>query len=264
MGGRTLLRRAVVSSVAGGTVLGLLTLALPSAPAPAASTSVPAVSGNWAGYVAAPASGSGVSAVSGSWIVPPAGSLPPGLSSDWVGIGGMNSTDLIQTGTLEASQPLDSLLGFPTYSAWYELLPGPQVTFGGPVSPGDHMTASVVSNGGNSWTISLADGGRWSATKTVSYQSSGSSAEWVHESTSVEFDVAGVGLPPVPIPMGGSGTVTFDHGGAVIGGVQRTIASSGAMQVIALPVESAVSGLDGDNDGFNVCTYTVICSPPAS
>ena len=264
MGGRTLLRRAVVSSVAGGTVLGLLTLALPSAPAPAASTSVPAVSGNWAGYVAAPSSGSGVTAVSGSWTVPPAGTLPPGLSSDWVGIGGFNSTDLIQTGTQQTSPPLDQLLGSPTYSAWYELLPGPQITFGGPVGPGDHMTASIVSNGANSWTINLADAGRWSASKTVSYQSSESSAEWIHESTSLEFSVGGVGLPPVPIPMGGSGTVTFDHGGAVIGGSTRTIASSGAIQVIALPVESAVSGLDSDNDGFNVCTYAVLCSPPSS
>ena len=233
-----------------------MTLFLAASPTPsnAASTSVPNISGNWAGYVASP--GSGVTSVSGSWTVPNAGSLPPGASSTWVGIGGFGTSDLIQTGTQQISSPLDQFIAGGAYSAWIEMLPAAPVTVGGPVSPGDSMTASVVSNGGNSWTMNIADAtANWSYSTTVTYQSSQSSAEWIHEAPT---------LIAVPIPVGNSGTVTFDNGSTVINGVSQSIAGAGSGSVVALPVETAVSALDADGNGFNVCTYAVSCSPSGS
>lgn len=237
-----------------GTLAAGLLLAASPAPSDAASTSVPNISGNWAGYVAAP--GSGVTSVSGSWTVPNAGTLPPGASATWVGIGGFGTSDLIQTGTQQISAPLNQLISGGAYSAWYELLPASPVTVGGPVSPGDRMTASVVSDGGTTWTVSIADAtANWSFSKTLSYQSSESSAEWIHEAPT---------LIAVPIPVGNSGRVTLDNGGAVINGASQSIAGAGATSVVALPVETAVSSLDSDGNGFDVCTYALSCSPSAS
>lgn len=256
-GGR-LLRGVAVSVSAGGVLLGLLA-AGPGA-APAASVSVPNVTGNWAGYVTDP--GTGVTNVAGSWTVPNAGTLPPGSSSTWVGIGGYSSSDLIQTGTLEQSSPYSQLISGGAYSAWYELLPAFPVTIPDPVHPGDHMQASIVSGGGTSWTINLADTtAGWSFTKAVTYASSESSAEWIHESPTLEVSPVPVG---VIVPMGNAGTVHFDLGSAVIGGATKSLAGAGAFPVVALPVESATSALDSDGDGFNVCTYALTCPAPAS
>ena len=243
------------SSIAGGGLTALL-LVRQAAPPTNAAVSTPNISGNWAGYVAAPASASGVTSVSGSWTVPNAGSLPPGLSATWVGIGGFGSQDLIQTGTQQISSPFDQVISGGAYSAWYELLPAAPVTIGGTVTPGDHMTASVVNAGGNNWNITISDTtAGWTAQKSVTYASSESSAEWIHEAPSVGG---------VPIPVGNSGTVNLDLGSAVINGVTENLAQSGAIPVVALPVETAVSSLDPDGDGFNVCTYALTCAAPAS
>ena len=146
--------------------------------APIASASLPRVaglplknngiSGNWAGYVASP--GSGVTSVSGHWTVPTAGTLPPGsLLSTWVGIGGYNTSDLIQAGTQQISAPLSSVIAGGAYGAWYELLPAGPVFFTGcspdpacTVAPGDVMSVTI-SGGGSNWTIFVSDAGRWTA-----------------------------------------------------------------------------------------------------
>ena len=232
-----------------------------AAPAGAASTSVPNISGNWAGYVA---TGSNITEVQGSWTVPSAGTLPPGVSSTWVGIGGFSTTDLIQAGTQQASSPYSQVFAGGAYSAWYEMLPANPVYLSGctgdsacTVTPGDHMAVSITNGGGNSWTIDVADSGKWTYSLKVTYASSESSAEWIHEAPSAAGEV--------PIPVGGSGTVTFDgSNSAVINGATESIGASGATSTVALPVETTVSALDSDGDGFNVCTYSLSCSPPAS
>ena len=228
----------------------------------AASASSAQISGNWAGYAA---SGTNITSVTGTWKVPNAGSLPPGVSSTWVGIGGFTTSDLIQAGTQQISAPLDQVFAGGAYGAWYEMLPANPVFITGctgdphcTVNPGDAMSVTVASQGGNSWKISMADGSRWSWSGTFNYASSESSAEWIHEAPSL----AGA----VPVPVGNSGTVTFDgpSNSAVIGSTTESIAKSGAVAVEALPVETTTSALDGDGDGFNVCTYSLSCSPPAS
>ena len=243
--------------------LGAGGLALAAAPtaATAASVSVPNISGNWSGYVA---SGSNITSVSGEWTVPNAGTVPPGVSSTWVGIGGFGTSDLIQAGTQQSSSPYSSVFVGGAYGAWIEMLPAAPVFFTGctgdptcAVSPGDVMQVVITNTGGNSWTVSLADNGKWTYSTTETYASSESSAEWIHEAPSA----AGA----VPIPVGGSGTVTFDGANsAVINGTTDNIATSGAISTVALPVETTPSALDSDGDGFNVCTYAVSCSPPTS
>jgi hypothetical protein len=259
----------------GSLVLASLVLGTGGAglPAVAQSVSVPNVSGNWAGYVAP---GTGVTTVTGQWTVPSVGLLP-GAAATWVGIGGFGTKDLIQTGTQEISTLLDPVAGGFEYAAWYELLPNsPVYVFG--VSPGDHMQATVSDQGGscsdspdagtvgtttNNWSITITDttSGQ-SFSHTLCYSSSFSSAEWIHEAPSVV----------VPIPVGGPVTVTFDGNDtatgnfSAAGGVNGTgdIASTKAIPVVALPVETAVSNLDVDGDGFDVCTYALTCSTPAS
>lgn len=46
--------------------------------------------------------------------------MPPGFAATWTGIGGYNTSDLIQAGTAEQSAPSNPLLG-DQYYAWYEL-----------------------------------------------------------------------------------------------------------------------------------------------
>ncbi|MHB1446439.1 MAG: hypothetical protein ACYCZV_12390 [Acidimicrobiales bacterium] len=237
-----------------------------AAPATAATAGVPNISGNWSGYVA---TGSNITSVNGSWTVPDSGTVPPGVSATWVGIGGYSTSDLIQAGTQQASAPYSSVFTGGAYAAWYELLPASPVYFTGcagdsscAVSPGDHMNVTIATGGGDSWTIEVADAGpantgKWTYTTTVSYASSESSAEWIHEAPSA----AGA----VPIPVGNSGTVTFDGADtAIINGATETIAGSNAVATVALPVETTVSALDSDGDGFNVCTYSLSCSASAS
>ncbi|HZU73466.1 MAG TPA: hypothetical protein VE990_11920 [Acidimicrobiales bacterium] len=247
--------------VAGSLAAGCAGLLCAPTAASAASVSVPSVSGNWAGYVA---TGSNITSVQGEWTVPNGGSLPPGLSSTWTGIGGFNTTDLIQAGTQQASSPYDQVFAGGTYAAWYELLPANPVYLTGcsgnaacTVSPGDTMEVTISNVSGDQWSIDVADLGHWTYSTTVTYASSKSSAEWIHEAPSA----AGA----VPVPVGNSGTVTFDGANsAVINGVSHDIAGSGATATVALPVETTTSALDSDGEGFNVCTYSLSCSPSAS
>ena len=58
---------------------------------------------NWSGYAVTP--GGGVTAVNSTFTVPSAGLVPPGFAATWTGIGGYNTSDLIQAGTAEQSAP---------------------------------------------------------------------------------------------------------------------------------------------------------------
>jgi hypothetical protein len=257
------IRTMLGSAVGSAALLGSLLMAL--APANASTSSLTtrnaSITINWAGY-AVPTPG--VTSVTGSWTVPPAGTLPPGVSATWTGIGGYSTSDLIQAGTFQQSPPFDSIITGGAYSAWYELLPANPVYITGctgdaacTVNPGDAMTVTISSVGGGNWRISIADGTKWSYSKTVAYSSSESSAEWIHEAPSL----AGA----VPIPVGGSGAVNFDGNNRFTAStVSGTIGQGPNVALEALPVETTTSSLDGDGDGFNVCTYALTCSPSAS
>jgi hypothetical protein len=218
---------------------------------------------NWSGYAVTP-SGDGVTAVSSTFTVPTAGLVPPGFAATWTGIGGYNTSDLIQAGTSEQSIPSNSLLG-PQYYAWYELLPAGETQLTGcsgdpncTVNPGDNVSVTINQVSGTTWSISMTDSGHWSWSKDVTYSSSGSSGEWILEAPTLE--VAQTLLAPVgTVPFGPTSTYTA-------GGVTHTIAEGDPTQIFLSPGgginEATPSSLAPDGQSFNDCAYAQSCTAP--
>jgi hypothetical protein len=188
------IRLAVVAFVA---LAGALALAAPSGTAVAAAThGTPAhapfqptppggtplllpqgtiSSTNWSGYAT---TGTTYSSVSANWVVPAvtcAGG--PGYSASWVGLDGYTSKTVEQTGSES-----DCTLSSATYYAWYEMYPAGSVNIAEPVSPGDHMSASVTATG-DSFALTIKDVTKdWTHTITkTSASAKRSSAEVIEE-----------------------------------------------------------------------------------
>lgn len=203
-------------------------------------------SSNWSGYVA---TGSSYTSVSGSWTVPsPSPTSRRTYSADaaWIGIGGVSSSDLIQTGTTDLVSPNGTI----SVVAFYELLPSDaRYITSLNVSPGDVMTASIQETSNGVWNISLTDTTTGQAyTNTVNYNSSHSTAEWIQEAPSLSS--GGI------FPLDDFGTINFTGASATAAGKNTSIASlatatmtmtNSSGYVIASP--SALSGT-----GFSV-TY---------
>lgn len=216
---------------------------------------------NWAGYVDVPHGGK-VTNVAGDFVVPRIRSdLPPGVSSTWVGIGGSSTSDLIQAGVGENSPPTP--LTGAAYYAWYELLPDSATPLAGcsprpdcPVQAGDRMHVAIDRVRTNVWRISVVDAHRWSWRKTVSYASSGSSAEWIAEASSIV----------VPLTYGDLSTTTFSHGTFVAAGRRHAIRTRDAeldtMSLLGVAREATPSALNRAGDGFNVCAWAQQCAAP--
>ena len=235
---------------------------------PKSGTTLPAHGGtayslNWSGYATTP--GSGVTAVTSTYVVPSAGLTPPGLAASWTGIGGYNSSDLIQAGTGEQSIPSNPILG-PQYYAWYEILPAAETPISGctgdancTVTPGDTMTVNIHNAGGNNWPISITDAGKWSWSQTITYASSESSAEWILEAPTlgVQTILANTGTSH----FGPTSTYT-------VGGATKTIAQGNPTQIDLSPSpvggvnEATPSALAADGQSFNDCAYTTTCPAP--
>lgn len=221
---------------------------------------------NWSGYYVVP-HGRPVTRVTGQFVVPAVQSLlPAGFASTWVGIGGVDSADLIQAGVFEqtAGNPLTG----PQYSAWYELLPASSTPLSGcrgdaacTVRPGDRFRITIVRVATNRWRISLMDSRRWSWTRTVGYTSSESSAEWITEAPT---------LLVAQTTIANLGRVTFDGRNTftTAGSRARTIRQGHPVTVVLSPgggiAEATPSTLDRDGDGFAVCTYATSCARPSS
>src|SRR6202522_2795298 len=111
---------------------------------------------NWSGYAVTPTS-DGITAVSSTFVVPSAGLVPPGFAATWTGIGGYNTSDLIQAGASEDSLPSNDVFG-PQYNAWYEILPASETPISGctgdancTVTPGDVISVTISNAGGDNW-----------------------------------------------------------------------------------------------------------------
>jgi len=216
---------------------------------------------NWSGYAVTP-TGGGITAVSSTFTVPSAGLVPPGFAATWTGIGGYNTSDLIQAGASEQSAPSNPLLG-DQYYAWYELLPASETQITGctpdancTVTPGDNMTVSISQVSGNTWSISITDAGKWSWSKDVSYASSESSGEWILEAPTLVAQtlLANVGT----VRFGPTSTYT-------VGGVTHTIAEGDPTQIFLSPGvvnEATPSALASDGQSFNDCAYAQTCAAP--
>lgn len=221
-----------------------------------------ATSLNWAGYAVTP--GSGITAVSGTLTVPAAGELPPGFAASWAGIGGFNTSDLIQAGVSENDAVGGALLGG-QYNAWYEILPAAETQISGctgndpscAVNPGDKVSVNISNAGGNTWKIALSDAGHWSWSTSLNYASSGSSAEWIQEAPSLD------GLQTLPAEVG---TVSFGPTSTfTVGGAKKTIAQGNPTLIneglVAVNL-ATTSPLAADGQSFDVCVYAQSCATP--
>ena len=211
------------------------------APLPSTDTGTPAAaiststSSNWSGYAAG---GGGYTSVTGTWTVPTVSLAASGADATWVGIGGVDTRDLIQAGTQASVGG-----GEVAYDAWIEMLPAPSKTISLSVSPGDSVTVSITQKSAIDWTIALRNnttGGRFST--TVQYRSSNASAEWIQEAPSV-----GRGT----VPLDDFGTLKFSGASAVKDGKTEDLRGlganaitmiNGARQALARP---SVIGDDG-------------------
>ena len=128
-------------------------------------------------------SGTTFTGVSGTWNVPSiVASQPAQYAAQWVGIDGVLSSDLIQTGTGETTSG-----GTTSYDAWIELLPANEVEISTPVAPGDVMAAMVTESSPGSWTIYIEDQTQgWHYTNTFAYSVAAQTAEWIEEAPTVD------------------------------------------------------------------------------
>jgi len=214
-------------------------------PTPSSAPTFAYSSSNWSGYLASAGQFTGVS---GSWRVPNVAGNGVSTSADatWIGIGGVTSSDLIQTGTddtVTASGQVSTI-------AFYELLPAsetpiPSMT----VSPGDAMSADIANLGGTAWRISLADVTRGETFSiNVTYNSTLSTAEWIEEDPS--FARGGL------VPFDNFGLANFTGATATENGAVTTLTGAGAQAIImenshgqAIATPSVISS---NGEGFSV------------
>ena len=149
---------------------------------------------NWSGYAV---TGGRYTSVSSSWVQPAASCSGTAYSSFWVGLDGDTSNTVEQTGT-----DADCSGSTPVYYAWYEMYPKFPVNYSNTVKPGDHMSASVTTNGSGSFTLTISDSTQgWSNTKTARLKSAKlASAEVIAEAPSSSGGV---------LPLANFGTVGF-------------------------------------------------------
>jgi hypothetical protein len=200
---------------------------------------------NWSGYFT---SNCTFTVVSGKWIVPtPTTTSTTDTTADaaWIGIGGINTNDLIQVGT-EETVATDGTINA---AVFYELLPDspvyPQTVT---VSPGDQINASLDETTPGIWTINISDttSGE-SYAKIVSYTSSHQSAEWIEEDPSYSNGTL--------VPFDDFGTINFTNASATGNGTVITLSQANEITLFdsqhrALATPSAIGG--SNNDSFNI------------
>ncbi len=212
---------------------------------------------NWSGYVDTAAK-QNITGVLSTFTVPGVSSPPKGFASTWDGIGGYNSSHLIQAGVSETAEPKGS------YHAWYEMLPAASKPIHNctgdsacTVSPGDRVTVQIDRVGSNQWKFTIKDGSVWSWTKTVSYSASQNSAEWILESPTVNGSQST--LPHVNTAYFGPRS-TF-----VKGGKSQSISQGNPVKVLMVTKkgkrEATPSALTG-GEQFNDCSWVSTCAAP--
>ena len=202
---------------------------------------------NWAGYVASSGSYNGIGA---NWIVPTVSGTSTAADATWIGIGGVNSQDLIQAGTQAMSEN-----GSINYIAWYELLPADMVQVPLAISPGNSVTVSLLENSGNLWTINFRNNTtNQNYTTTVNYASSNSSAEWIEEMPTL---AGGSSF----IPLDNFGSVQFTGGYVMQNNNTLNILQSGAQPLTMMTSNgqslAITSSLDSSGADFSVSRTNV-------
>ena len=199
---------------------------------------------NWAGYVAqAPGT---YTSVTGTWTVPSVPASAAGTAdATWVGIGGVQTHDLIQAGT----QALINNDGTVAYTAWVETLPGYSQTVSLAVTSGDSITAMLTQVSQGMWDVTIKNNtSGQSYTATLNYDSSLSSAEWVEEMVSNQNGAF--------IPLDSFGTVPFTNASATVNGSVENLAQLNAQPLPMVTdrgaVLASVSSIGADSASFSV------------
>lgn len=168
---------------------------------------------------------------------------------------GASDATLIQTGTEQDV----AAGGAPSYSAWWEVIPGPSVSIAMKIRPGDRMHASIVEilPASELWKITLQDLTTGASRSIrVSYTSTQDSAEWIEETPLILGAKAGfASLPRLSSPE--FDRATINGGPAHLRAAQAIDLINSSGKVIAVP-----SAPDGDHDGFNACTWARVCAAP--
>jgi hypothetical protein len=152
------------------------------------------LSGNWSGLFEG-GSSTTFTGVQADWTVPAVPfTTTDEASGTWIGLDGVESSSLIQTGTAQNSGPDN---GGTQYYAWVELLPGApgeiDIAPGSPaaVLPGDEMSGSISETSLDVWTIVLDDITEdWSFSQEYSYSTPGLTADWIEEAPDVSGSIA--------------------------------------------------------------------------
>ncbi|MCY0870519.1 MAG: G1 family endopeptidase, partial [Firmicutes bacterium] len=164
-----------------------------------------AASSNWAGYEVTPTKpGNLYTSITGSWTVPKVTGSPGDTAAQWIGLGGVKSHDLLQTGTIEqlTSTGQQDML-------FWEKLPKAETPMVA-VPTGSKVTASIQQGIGDLWVIKLTvtppSGAPFTKTVTVPVSPAyahaiGQTGEWISEDPSTEHHEL--------LPLGNSGTVTY-------------------------------------------------------
>ncbi len=204
-----------------------------------ATTGVTAL--NWAGYDAT----GGFTSVAATWVEPAVQPGDAGLqaASFWVGLDGDGSATAEQIGTAALSRD-----GQVTCYAWYEMYPQPEARIATlAVVAGDTLSASVVTDGHGSYTLTLTDettGATFSTTQSGAAVTP-SSAEIVAEAPT---DASLSRL----IPLAGFDAVAFS--GCAVDG--RPLSATPHRRITMVARDGAVvagaSQLGADGAGFTV------------
>ncbi len=184
-------------------------------------------SANWSGYVVTPTSNSGYTSISGSWTIPNISTNQRnGLGAQWIGLGGVSSSDLLQMGTIEQIEN-----GQPMAEIFWEQLPAvAQNVISVPIGSTINVNISEASNSiwNLTFTINSSDKQVQSQTISTTLDSSydqgiGTSAEWISEDPS-----NGNGQL---VPLANMGTVTYQ---AAMVNNQKLNASGNNVQSVAM------------------------------
>jgi hypothetical protein len=225
-------------------------------------------SSNWFGYNQGTLERGGTQfhSIAGDWRVPRATQHVKGraeASSTWVGIGGgcvdarcnVGDSTLIQTGTEQDV----SRSGKASYSAWWEVIPGPAINITKlRIRPGDHMHANISETFKNSnvWRITLRNVTRNKLfRKTVPYSSTHATAEWIQETPVIIGTNAGFAdLPNLSRTLFNRARVNGRSAG--LKHSERMLLTSGN-KVVGTP-----SAPDRQHDGFALCSWAKTCPAP--
>ncbi|MDQ1401920.1 MAG: hypothetical protein QOG03_236 [Actinomycetota bacterium] len=223
-------------------------------------------SSNWGGYMQGTIEKGGkiFTQIAGDWVVPTASQHTRGAdeySSVWIGIGGgcldanclTQDQTLIQTGT-EQDVAAD---GTPSYSAWWEIIPGPSLEITNmPVNPGDAFHADireVGTTGSNVWTITLTSVTRnVTFTQTVPYASGHGSAEWITETPLILGTNAGFASMP------NLGTVSFTN--AQTNSASAALIASEKIELVSGSTKVVEPSNPLSATSFHDCVWSATCS----